>query len=310
MIGARPAASGAFAVLVVGLLFCGRSGDPARADPAAVVAHRETLSGRAARAAAALLPLSDAVGAAFDASRQGSARTVAGDESPGERLLVAAALVEGAQPLAGPAAETLRAMAGSLPTAEATGVIATGHALDPDLTDASGLASIAGQLRETAPAADEFAGMRRLAGRILDEVDRALAALTAGDPDESMARLSAAAADHATLQGWEPGLVTLPIWLETTGAVIDALEELTRATESGDANAAREAADRFASAMAEAREADVALAIAMAEGGAAVASAPLQRLGDALETTNAALERVAALGAEVGLSLPRPEAPG
>ena len=99
---------------------------------------------------------------------------------------------------------------------------------------------------------------------------------------------------------WETDLPTLPVWIGTTDAMIDAVERILDATRAGDAAAARDAADEFAALADEAATADRALRIALSEGGAALIAAPLERLAAALRSIEGAHASAAAAASDVG----------
>jgi hypothetical protein len=124
--------------------------------------------------------------------------------------------------------------------------------------------------------------MRHRAEEIGVALEAALRELEGSDTAAAREALAGARERHAILAGWEPGLVTLPVWLETTGRLLDAIEDLLAAVEAGDPDGVAAAGDAVAAVGEEAREADVALRLAMSEGGAAIAGAPLERLADAL----------------------------
>jgi hypothetical protein len=89
----------------------------------------------------------------------------------------------------------------------------------------------------------------------------------------------------------------LPLWLDTTGELVTAARRIALASLAGDEEAVRRAAARYARAAEEARRADTALAIAVAESGSSLASTPLQLLADALDAATAqrqALSRIPA----------------
>jgi len=109
-----------------------------------------------------------------------------------------------------------------------------------------------------------------------------------------------ARADHDALAAWEVELVTLPVWLQAAGAMVDAVEAIVAATRAGDAAAAAAAADAFAASSADAVTADRALRIAIGEGGAAVTAAPLGRLAEMLRGVAEARSEVAAILQAVG----------
>lgn len=242
----------------------------------------------AAAADGALTALEEDLRAALDSARRGSARVVSGDQPPGLELEAAAAAVAGAAP---PAA----AVVGSLATLSGTiRALDRGGAPAAPATPAE-LESIAVQLLATAPAADGFAAMRRRTGEVLQALDGALAALERRDVEDARQAVTAARDLLEILAAWNPGLVTLPIWLETAGAMADALERLVVAVQAGDADGITQAQLDFEAASAEAREADVALQIALSEGGGAVAAAPLQRLVGVLRRTSDARASLATI---------------
>jgi hypothetical protein len=118
-------------------------------------------------------------------------------------------------------------------------------------------------------------------------------ALADGDPAAAGATLEQVRSDHQAVAAWEVELVTLPVWIEASGALIDAAEALVAASTSGDAEGVAAAADDFERQRDGAASADRALRIAMGEGGAAVAAAPLGRLADVLRRTAEARAAVA-----------------
>jgi hypothetical protein len=271
----RAAISALLTVGLVGIGFGLRSVDPSVANPALLVANQRALAEHIARADDRLAALEAALGPALDDGRRGSARVVAGDRSPGPPLTDAAARVEAA---AGGSA----ALDGALEAVAGSTVVPGGHDLDPP-TDVAQLSSIAAQLEAAASAGEAFAAMRHRAEETVALIDRALAAVTAGEPEAALEHIGEARRAHEVLAAWESGLVTLPIWLGTIGDLIDVTEALAAASAAGDADAAGAAAERFDELSGEAREADVALGVAIAEGGSAVAAAPLRRLATVLD---------------------------
>lgn len=101
--------------------------------------------------------------------------------------------------------------------------------------------------------------------------------------------------DHQAIAAWEADLVTLPVWVEASGALVDAAGALVEATADGDAQAAAAAARELAMQGEGAASADRALRIAMGEGGSAVTAAPLGRLADLLRRTGEARATVAGI---------------
>lgn len=264
---------------------------PGGPRPEVDIAARRMIEEAADAAGAALTGLSSALGPAVDAGRAGSARAVAGDEAPGPRLREAADLVRSAVAEADTAGRALTALDGAR------------RADDPaapplDAVTAPGeLDSIADQLIASADAADDFAAMRRRAASVVAELEAGLAALDAGDLEAARDHVAAARERHAIVAAWDVGLVTLPIWVDTTDAMIGAVERIIEATERGDAAAAEAAAQEFAALAGDAATADRALRIAIGEGGSAVAAVPLERLAAILARIDDARAAVASIGA-------------
>lgn len=270
MIGIGAVASAVLAAaLLAGLL-------PGDGGPGPALGADRSVRERTDQALRSVEALDDALAAALDPARRGAARIVAGDLAPSEPLEDASATTLAAEPLArevvtalAELASALRARAPASPTP------------DPPLQGGS-LTAIAGQLAATADAGDAFAEMRRRASAVTERLSDALAALDAGQVDEADRLVSEARASHDVLREWDVGLVTLPVWIGTTDAMIGAMEGIVSATIASDRDAAREAAAAFAELEDEAAEADRALRIAMSEGGAAVAAPALGQLADAV----------------------------
>jgi hypothetical protein len=124
--------------------------------------------------------------------------------------------------------------------------------------------------------------MRRRAAAIPGTLADALRALEAHDLAEARTLVDEVRESHRIVAEWEIGLVTLPIWVETTDEMIGAVERILEATERGDDGAASKAAAEFSALSAEGATADRALRIAMGEGGSAVTATPLGRLAAVL----------------------------
>lgn len=283
MIGRRLRVAALATVAVVGLVVLLGPGAP---RPEVGAAARRLVFEAATMADAALAALTGDLEPAVDAGRAGSARAVAGDEPPGPKLDGAAALTRAAE---SSAADVRRALA-ALDRAR--------HAADPGapaiepVAEAGELDSIAAQLEASADAADEFAAMRARADSVVAGLGAALTALDDGNVPEARRQLEQARELHTVIADWDVGLVTLPVWLDTTDAMIGAVERIITATEQGNADDAERAADEFAALSADAATADRALQIAISEGGGAVAAVPLERLAAVLA---AATDRRAAI---------------
>jgi hypothetical protein len=286
MIGRRLATS-AIGVLGVagGVLLLGPGGP----SPAIDVAARRAIVKTADEADVALSGLAAALVLAVEAGRAGSARTVAGDEPPGPMFAGAADLTQAAEAKAAAARQALVALNRAR------------NARDPGalpveaVAEAGELDSIAEQLSASADAADEFAAMRDRALSVVGELDDAIGALDAGDLAGARDHVTRARDAQTAVAEWDVGLVTLPVWVDTTDAMIGAVERIITATESGDPTAAERAAGEFAALTDDAAPADRALRIAIGEGGSAVAAVPLERLAAILTAIDVARASVASL---------------
>lgn len=262
-------------------------------DPSIERAARSLVLERAAVANAALIGLEQALAPGLDAARRGSALLVSGDEAPGPELRSAAAVIASADGAAQAARSAVRALEGARRS------LGGGDPVRLELPPGE-VGSVAAQLEAAAPAADAFAGMRRRAEGLVARLEGVLAALDDEALDEARTGVGAVRADHDALSAWEVNLVTLPVWLDTTDAMIAAVEAIVEATEAGDRAAALEAADAFAALAGDAAPADRALRIAIGEGGSAVTAAPLMRLADLLRDVASTRIQVAEIVQTVG----------
>jgi hypothetical protein len=280
----RTTALGVVAVIGVALLLA-----PGGPRPEVDVAARRAIVVAAGHADAALAALAAALEPAIEAGRSGSARAVAGEEAPGPKLDEAAKLTSAAEDQGAEARRTIivldRARNAADPEAAALEIVPGPGELD----------SIADQLAASAEAADEFAAMRARASSVVDELDATLAALDDGDLEAARDHAARAREAHTAIAEWDVGLVTLPVWVETTDAMIAAVDRIITATERGDATAADAAAGEFAALSDDAATADRALRIAMGEGGSAVAAVPLERLAAVLSAVSDARAAVASV---------------
>ncbi|HEX7068503.1 MAG TPA: hypothetical protein VF295_09965 [Candidatus Limnocylindria bacterium] len=273
MIGRRLGLAALVVVTVIGLPLVLGPGAP---RPEVQAAARRWIFEAANAADAALAALVRDLEPAVDAGRAGSARAVAGDEPPGPKLSEAAERTRAAESAAGDVRRALvmldRARQAADPGAPVIGPV----------VEAGELESIVAQLEASADAADEFAAMRARAGSVVAGLGAALTALDGRDIQAARRQLDEARELHTVIADWDVGLVTLPVWLDTTDAMIGAVERIITATEHGDADDAERAADEFAALSTDAATADRALQIAISEGGGAVAAVPLERLAGVL----------------------------
>jgi hypothetical protein len=244
---------------------------------------------RAARSDAAVQVLEDALAPAVEAARRGAARIVTGDEPPSEAFAAAAEAVRSAEPAARAATAAIDALDAAR-RARRPATAAIGPVTSPD-----DLSSIAGQLEATGEAGDAFVATRRAADRVVAGLERALAALAVEDLDAAEEATDGARRAHDEVAAWGSPPPSLPVWLETTGAMIDAMQRIVMATRAGDADAAREAARVIGTLEEDAETADRALRIAVSEGGSALASTALGRLARELDAVASVRARVNAV---------------
>lgn len=263
---------------------------PGGPDPSATLAARALVAERAAAADRALISLERALEPALDLARSGAARVVNGEAPPGELLADAGAMLVEVEPLGIEAASRVRGLEGARGAMPAPGGLV--QPIQSPVA-AGELASIGAQLEGTAPAADRFAAMRLRAERVPSGLSAVVDALGGGDRATAELALDQARADHEAVARWEVDLVTLPVWIDASGALVEAAAALVAATTRGDAVAAAEAAERFEEQREGAASADRALRIAMGEGGVAVTAAPLARLAEVLRRTAEARSAVA-----------------
>lgn len=284
MIGRRAAAAASLTIVGVALAF-----GPGAPRPEIAIEAARLVQERASAATAALDALAAALAESLELGRDAAAAVVAGDLPPGPLLLAAGEALTAAMTRAEDATEAVASLESARLAADPA---ATPLPAGPD---AALIGSIGIQLAGTADAADTFAAMRHHAAAVPVALEAALAALGNGDVDSAAAHVADARTAHDAVAGWDAGIVTLPIWVETAGATIDAVERLVAAVRAGDTAAANAATADFEELRDPATRADRALAIAISEGAASVASVPLSRLVDAigaLDSQRAALSRI------------------
>ena len=285
MIGGRIAA-GVAGALVLGAVLGQRLPGVAGMDPASrasldagIVADREV-------ATAVLARLRDRLAAGIADARDGAALTVQLSDRPGAHLESAGRTFADADALSFTARQAVGRLRGDLAIVGRDG---------PSLElDAGELASIGGELTGSAAAADGFWAMHRSSETALAAIQQALAALARSDPTAALTALDIADASLAEVRAVKIGLDTLPVWLDTSTRLTAALRQLATAVRDGDRAAAKAAEQAYAAAAADARRADLGLAIAIAEGGSAMTATPLSAAADALSAVDAAIAGVAA----------------
>jgi hypothetical protein len=280
MIGIRGSISAMLAACLCAAGLTGMEG------PGPMLAADRLVAERAARSDVAVQALEDALAPAVEAARRGAARIVTGDEPPSEAFDAAADAVRSAEPAARAATAAIGALDAAR-RARRPETAAVGRVTAPDV-----LTSIAGQLEATGDAADTFVARRRAADEVVAGLERALAALAAEDLDAAEDATDMARQAHRQVAAWDSPPPSLPVWLETTGAMIDAMERIVMATRAGDADAAREAGRVIGTLEEDAETADRALRIAVSEGGSALASTALGRLAGELDAVASVRARV------------------
>jgi hypothetical protein len=287
MIGMRAVASTVAAVCVAASL------GPRLADPAGSIAAERLLRERASTAVQALDALRSAIEPGLDAARHASAAVVAGDEEPAPLLEAAGDDVAAAEGAATAARRAVTSLNGSI------------DAWRPDLgpvpepIEAGSLPSIGEQLAAAGPAATGFVDIRQRSSALPATIEEAVAALDAGDLDAAESILARARADHDLVAAWELAPSTMAVWLETTDAIIGAIEGIVAASRAGDLDAAMRAAGEFADLAEESTAADRALRIGLSEGGAAIAAAPLERLATELRQIESVRAQAAGIAAGI-----------
>ena len=276
-------ALGVAAVLALGTVLAARSADPLTADPIAAEALRSTIATQRDLAETQLMRLQSALTAALEDGRSGAALTVQGTDRPGPRLSAAAEGIGNADPLVGSAQATLRRLTANLAAAD-------WPAPAPTLTLEPGqLSGIGAQLDDSAGAANAFWSMRRATETTLARLADAFAAVDARDPGRALSAIDAAESSLDEVRTWPGNLLTLPVWTQATSDLLAALRSLAVALREHDLAAARGAEAKYRAAAADAHRADLALAVAIAEGGSAVSDSPLAAAALALRAVEGAL---------------------
>jgi len=285
----RPATAvlvGVGAVLILGTVLATRPAGPA-GDPTVGAERAAALRGEAVRAAGQQDALITQLYAALDAGRRGSALVVDGDGLPRDDLeeaarILAAATDEAAR--AGAAADRVDGMLAAV--APERGPLPAGPS-------SALLPGIAAQFTNAAEAAEPFVARRHATMDTLDALADALSALDGDDPRGALDALDRAESSLEAVRDWEEPPTILPLWLDTTSELVSAARAIAEASLAGDAKAVDRAAARYALAADDARRADTALAIAIAESGSSLAATPLQLLADALEAATALRQALA-----------------
>ena len=277
-------------ILVLGLLLGLRPAAPASADPPTAAERAASLAGAARNAESDLQRLAELLEATVHDGRSGAALTVAGDDPPAPSLIAAAERLESGLQIADSAESAVLTLRGT------AAAVDPGLGLPPSAVNRAALSSIAGQLRAAADAATSFVARRHATDAVLGALSDALAALDHDQPQAALNFLAAAAAPLELVRAWPDPPVTLALWLTTTDGLLEAVRAMANATLADDPAAAAKAAADYERAAEAARGADVSLALALSEGGAAVTAIPLRRLAEGLADVTALRQSIATLG--------------
>jgi hypothetical protein len=292
MIGGRvrsATVAGVLWVVVLGLLLGLRPAGPASSDPPTAAGRAASLAGAAEKAESDLRRLAELLEATVHDARRGAALTVAGDDPPAPSLIAAADRLDGGLQIGEEAESAVLTLRGTAAAVE------PGLVLPPSVVNGALLSSIAGQLRGAADAATSFVARRHATDAVLGALSDALAALDHDQAQEALSFLAGAAAPLQAVRAWPDPPVTLALWLTTTDGLLEAVRAMANATLADDAVAAAKAAAEYQRAAEAARGADVSLALALSEGGAAVTVIPLRRLADGLANVMALRESISTL---------------
>jgi hypothetical protein len=285
----RSRLGGYLGVLLLGALLTARPAAGDAADPPTAVERLVALRAAAERADLAMAALLRELQRAVDAGRRGSALTVEGDPPPAADLEAAGDAAARSAPLAIKVEQATTSLNAIL------AAVAPSFGSLPDGPQAVALERIGLQLTAAAQASGPFVERRHAADDTLAALADALAALEIEDATGALAALDRAYAARAKVAAWPEPPSVLPYWLDTTHAMLGAVRRIAQATIEDDPDDAAQAARAYRRAADQAHRADTALALAMTESGAALASVPLRGLADALAAVMAQRETAAAV---------------
>jgi hypothetical protein len=246
-------------VAAVAVLFGAHPLDPVGADPVRQAVLADLAASQAARADESLAEAERLMREGTRQAARGQAAVLSGEGDPADFLNEAAAAFEAAAPPVDAAHDPL------------TGLGWTLRALDPavsppslELTGAD-LLAIGAQWRAAALPLSALADLHRAAQATLVSLGEALAALEDDDPATALTAIDAAEASLNEVRAFNAELSTLPFWISTVDALIDATEAIALAAQAGDEAALAEAQAAYGVAAEDADAADRALAIALGE---------------------------------------------
>lgn len=276
-------------VLVVILLFGAAPTDLGTADPVVAAALRRQAASHASVADATLLEAEELMNEGTAQASRGQAAVLAGAQDPATFMDAAAAAFEAAAAPVDAAQVSLEALRWTL--------LALDPEQPPPTLDLSGadLSAIGAQWRATALPLSALTDLRQATEATLEALDDALAALDDDDPAAALDAVSDAEASLAVVSASQDELSTLPVWVDTVEALLDATADIARAAQAGDAEALAEAQAAWEAAAEGATRADRALTIALGEATAEVTGPASATSAQALRVVGATRAALASL---------------
>lgn len=276
---------------VVAVVFGARPADQATADPVQTAALRQLATEQALRADGALRDIEDLLNAGMREAGRGQSAVLGGTADPTAIMDQAALSFEAVAGQIDEAQDALADLAWTL------------RVLEPDVPPPSlahgpeDLVDLGARWRATGLPLAAEADLRRAAEATLSALGSALAALERDDPAAALAALADAEASLDVVRGSQgevPG-GTLPFWITTVDALLDAAGDIARAAQAGDANALAVAQAAYDAAADDADRADRALVIALGEAAAGITGPPSALSAELLREVEAARAALAAL---------------
>ena len=268
--GARPSGAGA--------------DDPLRAARLTALARDQV-----AEADTALADVETALGQATGLARDGQAAILTGPDDPAVALSAAA---DGYESAADPVGRAQAALADLGWTLRALAPETEPPALDLQPDDVLDLSA---QWRAAAPPSSALADTRRQCEATIDALNDALAALEANDPHAALGHVDRAEASLEIVRPVADDLSTLPYWVDTVGALLDATRGIADAALAGDEAALAEAQAAYEEAAVNAHRADQALTIALGEAAARITGPASASSAEAQRAVAATRDQLAAL---------------
>jgi hypothetical protein len=279
------------AIALVAVVFGARPADEAAADPVQRAELWRLASAQAEQADLALRDVEDLLNAGMREASRGQSAVLGGNDDPAAIMDQAALPFENA--------------AGHLELAHSAmdELSWTLRALDPDTPPPSlapgpaELVDLGARWRATGLPLAAQADLRRAAEATLGALGSGLAALDRDDPEAALAALAdaEAALDVVREAAATSAATTLPFWIATVDALLDAATDVATAAQAGDAEALAAAQARYEAAAEDAERADQALTIALGEAASGITASPSAMSADLLREVAEARAAVAAL---------------